>query len=84
MPTAVELGYDVTWANPNWWIAPKGTPQDRVDTLASALEQAMDDPEIQTWFRENTLDPYWIDGAAADADALKILGRLEPVAATIK
>ena len=23
IPTAKELGYDVTWANPNWWLGPK-------------------------------------------------------------
>ena len=39
VPTVKELGYDVTWANPNWWLAAKGTPQDRIDMLVWRLKQ---------------------------------------------
>ena len=65
VPTARELGYDVAWANPNWWLAPADTPDAAVAELASALEKAIADPEIQTWFAENTLQPYWTPGDAA-------------------
>lgn len=84
VPTAKELGYDVTWANPNWWIARKGTPKDRVDMLAKAISTAMEDPAIKKYFAENALDSYWMNGADADADAAKMLGKLQKVAASIK
>ena len=83
VPTARELGYDVAWANPNWWLAPADTPDEAVAALAAALEKAIMDPEIQTWFEENTLQPYWTSGPDAMADSEKLLGSLNEVAATI-
>ncbi len=84
VPTARELGYDVAWANPNWWLAPAGTPDAAVEALASALEKAIADPEIQTYFNENTLQPYWTPGDQAMEESEKLLGQLEAVAATIQ
>ena len=45
VPTAKELGHDVTFCIGNWWFAPKGTPQARIDVLANALEKAMKEVE---------------------------------------
>lgn len=84
VPTAQELGYDVTWANPNWWLGPPGMPQEIVDQLADVLEQAMQDPEIQAYFAENALDAYWTPGEEAAADARAMLESLKEVAATIE
>ncbi len=84
VPTASELGYDVNWANPNWWLAPADTPDETVAALAGALEKAMADPEIVDYFRNNTLEPYWVGGEEAMADAKKTLAALQEVAATIK
>lgn len=84
VPTATELGYDVTWANPNWWLAPAGTPGATVEVLAGALEKAIADPEIVEYFRNNTLEPYWMGGEEAMEDARKTLDQLEDVAATIQ
>ena len=83
VPTAIELGYDVSWANPNWWLVPAGTPDDRVAILAAALEKAIKDPEIVKYFNENTLQPYWTPGDEAMADARKQLEALKPIAASI-
>ena len=83
VPTARELGYDVAWANPNWWLAPADTPDEAVAVLAAALEKAIMDPEIQTWFVENTLQPYWTSGPDAMAESRKLLESLNEVAATI-
>ncbi|MBB2974299.1 tripartite tricarboxylate transporter substrate binding protein [Mesorhizobium sp. RMAD-H1] len=82
--TARELGYDVTWANPNWWLAPAGTPDEAVKVLAGALEKAIQDPEIVEYFRNNTLEPYWVGGEEAMEDARKTLEQLKTVAATIR
>ena len=84
VPTARELGYDVTWANPNWWLAPASMPEEHADIISAALEQAIMDPEIQDYFRNNTLEPYWVSGPAAMEDAQQQLGALNEVAATIQ
>ncbi len=84
LPTATELGYGVSWANPNWWLAPAGTPEPVLAELRSALQKAIADPEIVTYFRENTLEPYWMDGPEAMAEAQKTLEALKEVAASIK
>jgi tripartite-type tricarboxylate transporter receptor subunit TctC len=84
VPTAQELGYDVTWANPNWWLGPPGMPQEIVDQLADVLEQAMGDPEIQAYFAENALDAYWTPGDEAAADAQSMLESLKGIAVTIQ
>ena len=83
VPTALELGYDVSWANPNWWLAPADTPDEAVAAIAAALEQAIADPEIVEYFNNNTLQPYWTPGDEAMADAQKQLVSLNAVAATI-
>jgi putative tricarboxylic transport membrane protein len=41
VPTFREQGYDLDFCTFNWWLAPKGTPKDRLDALADALEKAM-------------------------------------------
>jgi putative tricarboxylic transport membrane protein len=41
LPTAKELGYDVNFCLQNWWLAPKGTPRDRIDHMASVLKKAI-------------------------------------------
>lgn len=83
VPTALELGYEVSWANPNWWLAPADTPDEAVAAIAAALEQAIADPEIVEYFNNNTLQPYWTPGDEAMADAQKQLDSLNAVAATI-
>lgn len=83
VPTATELGYDVSWANPNWWLAPASTPDEHVAILEAALEKAINDPEIVEYFQNNTLEAYWTPGAEAMEDAKKQLNALETVAATI-
>ena len=84
VPTATELGYDVQWANPNWWLAPADTPDDVVTALAAALEQAINDPDVVDYFVNHTLEPYWTDGDEAMAVAERTLDALEEVAATIQ
>lgn len=83
VPTAMELGYDVSWANPNWWLAPASTPDENVASLAAALETAINDPEIIDYFNNNTLQPYWTPGSEAFEDAKRQLEALSAVAATI-
>lgn len=83
VPTALELGYDVSWANPNWWLAPASVSDENVAIIAEALEKAINDPEIIEYFNNNTLQPYWTPGDEAMEDASKQLDSLNAVAATI-
>lgn len=83
VPTAMELGYDVSWANPNWWLVPADTPDEAVTELAGALEKAIADPEIVEYFESNALQPYWTPGDEAMADARKQLEALTPIAQSI-
>jgi hypothetical protein len=46
VPTAIEQGINVSSTNMHFWWAPKGTPQDRVETLADVLQTAMQLPEV--------------------------------------
>ncbi|MEM7695425.1 MAG: tripartite tricarboxylate transporter substrate-binding protein [Pseudomonadota bacterium] len=84
VPTARELGYDVAWANPNWWLAPADMPAEHAAILAEALQTAMQDEAIKAYFAENALDHYWTDGATAHEQSEALLGELQAVAATIK
>ncbi len=79
IPTAKELGYDVVWANPASWLAPKGLPKDIAAKLAGALKAAVQSKEITDWYVKNTLDPYWTDSDAALADSLAVLEGLRKV-----
>ncbi len=79
IPTARELGYDVTWANPNWWLGPKNMDKAATKKLASVLKQAILSKELSGWFNTHALDPYWTDGEAALQDSLKVLAKLQNV-----
>ncbi|MEO1102606.1 MAG: tripartite tricarboxylate transporter substrate binding protein, partial [Pseudomonadota bacterium] len=84
VPTAKELGYDVTWANPNWWLAPADMSDENVAKLAEALKTAMQAEEIQTYFKENALDHYWTDGDEAHKQSQDLLTSLQAVAEEIR
>lgn len=84
VPTAKELGYDVTWANPNWWLAPANMPDAHAAVLADALQKAMQDEGIKAYFKDNALDHYWTDGDPAHEQSEALLTDLQAVAATIK
>ncbi len=47
VPTAKDQGLDYRMSIWAGIFAPKGTPNDIVDKLASALDKALDDPEVQ-------------------------------------
>jgi tripartite-type tricarboxylate transporter receptor subunit TctC len=47
VPTAKEQGIDYQMSIWAGIFAPRGTPQDVIDRLASALDKALDDPEVK-------------------------------------
>ncbi len=79
IPTARELGYDVTWANPNWWLGPKNMDKEAAAKLASVLKTAMASKELTDYFNSKALDPYWTDGEPALKESLVVLDKLKVV-----
>lgn len=47
VPTLRELGIDAVMGNYSGFVAPAGTPQDRIDLLEDAIGQAIADPQIR-------------------------------------
>mgnify|MGYP002624162634 CR=1 FL=1 len=64
VPTAIEQGFDAQAGIMQYWWMPKGTPQERVDVFAAALEQALDTPTVQNWLANVQSDPTFVQGNA--------------------
>jgi len=84
VPTAREGGIDLTWTEERFWIAPKGTPPDRLRFLAATLKQAIERPEVQAWFAEQAIEPSFAEGEAARAKLVAVADKLRPIAAELK
>lgn len=76
VPTAIELGYGFESCLNYWWFAPEGTPQDRLDVIRTALQQAIELPELQQAMIDRGVTPEFHTGAefqariAANVEAL--------------
>ncbi|QDT90185.1 tripartite tricarboxylate transporter substrate-binding protein [Gimesia algae] len=57
--TAHEQGIDAVVGNSLYWFAPKGTPQERIDLLADALEQAMQSDSVRNSLRALSIAPVY-------------------------
>jgi hypothetical protein len=60
--TLKELGHDLTFSIGSWWFAPKSTPQQAIDGMANALEQAMNDPKVQEQLINRAYDASFFRG----------------------
>lgn len=81
IPTANELGYEMNFCTNFWWLAPKGTPQEAIDGLASALEAAMGSERVLTYFDDNLFAPAFRRGDDFAAYLEDLWGVMEPLAA---
>ena len=61
-PTAVEAGYDVPVQQSRAVFAPKGVPDDVLQTLRDAFQTAFDDEGYQQFNEDNLLTPNELDG----------------------
>lgn len=68
MPTAKELGYDVTSCLVRRYWAPKGTPADRIKVFADALEKAAGTPELMAFHKKSSQNLVIKRDAALRAD----------------
>ncbi|WP_157961931.1 Bug family tripartite tricarboxylate transporter substrate binding protein [Acuticoccus kandeliae] len=80
IPTMKELGYDLNYCVESWWFAPKGTPQEAIDGLANALEEASKTERIQKFYEEKMFSPTFLKGDAMQASLDATWQRIEPVA----
>ena len=62
VPTAKEIGAGTVFEERVIAFAPKGTPRDRLDVVAVALQKAMDDPEIAARYDGLGIDRVFIAG----------------------
>jgi tripartite-type tricarboxylate transporter receptor subunit TctC len=80
LPTVQELGRDMEFCIDSWWFAPKGTPAEAVEGMASALEAASGTDQIVAFYDSKAFAPVFLKGD----DLLQSLNdtwtRIEPVA----
>ena len=61
-PTAVEAGYDVPVQQSRAVFAPKGTPEDVIDTLQASFQTAFQSEAYQQFNQDNQLTANEVDG----------------------
>lgn len=61
VPTAKELGYDVSASQMMGVLAPKGTPPEVVETLAKALGNMVEDPSFVTMAKKMDIPPTFME-----------------------
>jgi putative tricarboxylic transport membrane protein len=80
VPTAKELGYDLSFCFEYWWLAPKGTPADRVEKIADMLEAAMQTEEVKQVFASRLTLPVFRRGDDLDDYIASEYQKIEPIA----
>lgn len=64
VPTAIEQGFAAAMSNTFYWWAPKGTPRERIDRIAEALQAALQTPYVLEKLRAMHCDPLFVRGEA--------------------
>jgi tripartite-type tricarboxylate transporter receptor subunit TctC len=80
VPTVKEQGFDVEFCVANWWFAPKGTPREAVDGMATALEKSMQTDYIRKELDNRLFDPRFLRGEPLRQVLDETYKRIEPVA----
>ena len=80
MATLKELGRDMEFCIDSWWFAPKGTPAEAIDGMASALEAASGTDQINAFYESKAFAPVFLKGDALQQSLTDTWARIEPVA----
>ena len=75
-----ELGRDMEFFVDSWWFAPKDAPQEAVDGMANALEQASETDRIKEFYDSQAFAPVFLEGEALQQSLDETWARIEPVA----
>jgi tripartite-type tricarboxylate transporter receptor subunit TctC len=84
LPTAKERGWNVVWDEVFVWLAPKGTPKDRIDVITDALRKAFQDPAVIKKYEDQAMNTSFRTGAELKPRFDELLKRAKVVAADIK
>lgn len=61
VPTAIELGYDITTLSTRGFLAPKGTPDEVIDVLEDAVKKAVESDSYKEFISSMASNIYWLD-----------------------
>lgn len=81
VPTAREIGIDLVMRDTRIWLAPKGTPPERIALIAQALRQAMELPEVKQEFKSLGVHTTFGDAAELQPFLDNMLERVTPLVA---
>ena len=81
VPTAKEQGFDLSFCFEYWWLAPKGTPADRVSKLAGVFKAAMNTDIVKKTFAKRLTLPVYRSGSDLRDYIAAEYKKVEPVAA---
>lgn len=84
LPTAKESGWNLDWTETFVWLAPKGTPRDRVAMIAAALRKALADPAVARKYEDQAMIATFRDGTELKPVFDDLLTRSKLVAAEVK
>jgi putative tricarboxylic transport membrane protein len=84
VPTAKEIGAGTVFEERVIAFAPKGTPRDRLEVVATALKTAMDDPEIAKRYEGLGIDRVFIAGPELKGILDGLRGPINKVGETVK
>ena len=77
--TSREGGVDVVLTEPRFWIAPKGTPEDRLAILREALKKAMSLPSVHEDFASQGIVPVFADANQVTQELDELLKTIGPL-----
>ena len=72
VPTFKDLGYDVNWEGPSFWVGPPKMPKEIVNKLTNAFEKATYSPEYRKFTMERNATALYL----APDKAIEFLDRL--------
>lgn len=67
VPTAIELGYNVTASPWTGLAVAKGVPEDRIEILRAALQKVIEDKTFQNFAKQSKTTVSYADGPAFEA-----------------
>lgn len=81
VPTAREIGVDLVMRDTRIWLAPQGTPPDRLAYIENALRKAMDLPSVKEEFKALGIHSTFGDAAELQPFLDDMLERVTPLVA---
>ncbi len=83
-PTAKESGIDIAITESRIWLAPKGTPSDRLDVIRDALRAAIQDADTQQRMNTLAIKPVFGEAETVTAEIERMRELTEPIIAKIR